>query len=221
MDSGSWLLAAAGLLAGRRATIHWDELELFAERFPEVEVVEAPTVADGNILSCGGASTTFELVLGLIEQHHGPMLRIEVASIFLPAGGHARPGVEAAAETAPDPGGILSLMRRHIEEPLSIGEIAARLGLGPKTLERDCRRLYGIAPRQLYRAIRLRAIRRLVENTALPIEEIAARGGYRNAPAMTRAFRSEFGLTPSALRRAARDPGGVAQAARRRPSASK
>lgn len=207
MDSGSWLLAAAGLLTGRRATIHWDELELFAERFPEVDVVEDPTVADGNILSCGGASTTFELVLGLIEQHHGPMLRIEVASIFMAAARRARPGFDAAAEAAaqatPGAADILSLMRRHIEEPLPIGEIAARLGLGPKTLERECARAFGMAPRRLYRAIRLRAIRRLAENTTLAIEEIAARGGYQNASAMTRAFRSEFGLSPSALRRAA------------------
>ena len=117
MDSGSWLLASAGLLAGRRATIHWDELELFAERFPDVEVLEDPTVADGNILSCGGASTAFELVLGLIEQHHGPMLRIEVASMFMAAGRSPRPGPDFAEAPAGRPD-ILSLARepdRHGE----------------------------------------------------------------------------------------------------------
>jgi len=203
MDSGAWLLGAAGLLTGRRATIHWDELDLFAERFPEVDVVDDPTVADGNILSCGGANTTFELVLGLIEHHHGAMLRIEVASLFMATGSRAKPGPDMpqVPGTAAD---IFSLMRRNIEEPLSIGEVAAELGLGQKALERNCTQAYGLAPRQLYRAIRLRAIRRLLENSTLPIEEIATRGGYRNASAMTRAFRTEFGLSPSELRKALR-----------------
>jgi transcriptional regulator GlxA family with amidase domain len=220
MDTGSWLLAAAGLLSGRRATIHWDELEAFAERFPDVEVVEDHTVADGNILSCGGASTAFELVLGLIEQHHGPMLRIEVASMFTAAGRGARPGPDHAETPAGRPD-ILSMMRRNIEEPLSVEALAGQLGLGRKTLERECQRLYGMGPRRLYRALRLRAIRRLLESTALPVEEIAARGGYQNASAMTRAFRAEFGLTPSQLRRAITAPVGSGQPVMRRPSASK
>lgn len=220
MDSGSWLLAAAGLLAGRRATIHWDEFELFAERFPEVEVVEDHTVADGNILSCGGASTAFELVLGLIEEHHGPMLRIEVGSMFMAAGRQPLPGPDAT-RPLDGPADILSLMRRNIEEPLSVEALAGQLGIGRKTLERECNRLYGMGPRRLYRAIRLRAIRRLLEGTALPIEEIAARGGYQNASAMTRAFRAEFGCAPSELRRALTAPVGAVQPATRRPSASK
>jgi len=220
MDAGSWLLAHAGLLAGRRATIHWDELELFAERFPEVDVVEHPTVADGNILSCGGASTAFELVLGLIEAHHGPMLRIEVASMFMAAGRQPQAGPDLA--NAPNGrADVLSLMRRNIEEPLPIATLAAQLGIGRKRLERDCNRLYGMGPRRLYRAIRLRAIRRLLEATALPVEEIATRGGYQNASAMTRAFRAEFGLAPTELRRALIAPGGSGQAVTRRPSASK
>lgn len=209
MDAGSWLLARAGLLSGRRATIHWDELDLFAERFPDVDVSTDATVDDGDILSCGGASTAFELVLDLIERHHGPMLRIEVASLFVAAGRRVRPGPDlseasdVAADTARAPGApdILSLMRCNIEEPLAVTTLAAELGMGTKALERACGRHYGMGPRRLYRAIRLRAIRRLVENTALPVEEIAARGGYRNASAMTRAFRAEFGLAPTALRR--------------------
>lgn len=220
MDSGSWLLAAAGLLTGRQATIHWDELDLFAERFPEVEVVKDPTVTDGEILSCGGASTAFELVLGLIEQHHGPMLRIEVASLFMASGRGARPGPDLA-DAPTGRADILALMRRNIEEPLSVGALADRLGIGRKTLERECQRFYGMGPRRLYRAIRLRAIRRLLEDTRLPVEEIAARGGYRNASAMARAFRAEWGLAPSDLRRAITAPAGSVQAATRRPSASK
>jgi|GEM_PF-3835054 len=142
--------------------------------------------------------------------------------MFFAAGRQARPGPGPDHADAPVGGpDILSLMRRNIEEPLSVGALAAGLGLGRKTLERECQQLYGMAPRRLFRAIRLRAIRRILEDTALPVEEIAARGGYRNASAMTRAFRAEFGLAPSRSRRAIAAPVGSVHAATRRPSASK
>lgn len=196
LDTGAWLLAAAGLLAGRRATIHWDEITHLAERFPEVTVVEDRVVHDGDILSCGGTTTTFELILDLIEAHHGAMLRLEVAALFMhgeaPMGEVRRPGQVPEA--------AVSLMRRTIETPLSIEEIAARLGLSRKTFEQRCRDRFGFGPRQLYLATRLREAKRLVEQTTISVAEIATRCGYRDASAMTRAFRREFGLPPRALR---------------------
>jgi len=200
MDTGSWLLAAAGLLNGRRATIHWDEIDRFEETFPEVDVVTSRTVTDGRILSCGGASTTSELILSLIERHHGPMLRLEVASLFMQCADRPVPRAPRADDTGEPVEDVVALMRRNIETPLTIGDLAARLEMSQKALERACLRRHGVPPRRLYQAIRLREIRRLLEGTSLSVEEIAARGGYQNASAMTRAFRKEFGQSPSRLR---------------------
>ncbi|MFT3688454.1 GlxA family transcriptional regulator [Paenirhodobacter sp.] len=205
LDTGAWLLAAAGLLSGRRVTIHWDEITHLAERFPDVTVVEDRVVHDGDILSCGGTTTAFELILDLIEAHHGAMLRLEVAALFMhgeaPPGAFRRPGQVPEA--------AVSLMRRTIETPLPIGEIAARLGLSRKAFEQRCRDRFGFGPRQLYLATRLREAKRLVEQSTMSVAEIATRCGYRDASAMTRAFRREFGLSP----RARRAMGGVPLAA--------
>ncbi|MDK3017054.1 GlxA family transcriptional regulator [Pseudodonghicola flavimaris] len=210
MDTGSWLLAAAGLLSGRRATIHWDEQVALAERFPDVEVSGDRVVHDGDILSCGGASTTFELVLDLIEAEHGAMMRLEVAALFLHgdlAGHGDRP--PAALRPGQVPDAAMALMRARIEDPLSIGEIARQLGLSRRMLEQRCMDRYGIGPQQLYLATRLREARRLAEQTGLSVAEIAARCGYADASAMSRAFRREFGVSPRQLRqrRDARDQG--------------
>lgn len=200
LDMGSWLLAAAGLLDGRRATLHWDELDRFAETFPEVEVSTDRVVRDGDILSCGGGATALELMLDLIARHHGPMLRLEVAALFMhgerPAPADLPPRlsddqlVEAAA----------SIMRRNVEAPLPVAAVARRLNVTPRALERRFRAVLGRGPGATYRALRLNAARRLVEQTTLSVSEIATRCGYEDASALTRAFRAAFGQTPRDLR---------------------
>ncbi|MBF9046972.1 helix-turn-helix domain-containing protein [Rhodobacterales bacterium LSUCC0031] len=206
MDTGSVVLAAAGLLDGYRATAHWDVLTEFAEGFPEVDVVQDRFVIDGDRLSCGGATTTMELMLELIAQHHGPMLGLDVGALFMlgerPGTGPHLPGIagdhvlRAAA----------ALMRRHLENPLPIPEIARRLGLSQRGLEQRCKTAAGRAPLGLYAAIRLGEAYRLVQDTSLSVAEIAGRVGYADASAMTRAFRREFGLSPRALRLPAPQP---------------
>lgn len=201
LDTGSWLLAAAGLLDGRRATIHWDVLVEFAETFPEVDVVEDRFVLDGDRMSCGGATTTFEFMLELIGQHHGAMLQLEVAALFMH--GERNPRLHPLIRAKPSRivSAAAAIMRRHIEDPIPIGEIARQLGVTPRALEQHFSSSADASPRRVYAAIRLRAARRLVEESRLSVVEIATRSGYRNASAMTRAFKREFGRPPQALRR--------------------
>ncbi|MEO1680976.1 MAG: helix-turn-helix domain-containing protein [Pseudomonadota bacterium] len=199
LDAGSWLMAAAGLLDGRRATIHWDMLDAFAERFPEVEVQTERVVFDGpDRASCGGATTTLELMLHWIEQDHGTMLRLDVAALFMH--GEKAPSTSPAQTYGRRLDAVAALMRRNIEVPLPIGEIAQRLGLTQRRLEDVVRKQAGRPPAALYRSIRLREARRMVETSTLRIAEIAPRCGYADPAALTRAFRREFGTAPSALR---------------------
>ncbi len=203
LDTGSWLLAAAGLLDGYRATSHWDILSALAESFPEVEVTDDRFVMDGCRASCGGATTTLELMLELIERHHGATLALEVAALFM--FGERDPRI--------DPGRLIprhrtvkaaaALMRRHVEEPLTIGEIARGVGVGQRTLEAAFRAHAGQSPSRLYRGIRLAEARRRLEQTCESVSEIASRCGYGDPTAMARAFKTEFGSAPTAIRRAA------------------
>lgn len=201
LDTGSYLMAAAGLLDGCSATIHWDELDTLAEHFPEINVTEDRFVIDGNRITCGGTTTTFELMLHLVGQHHGAMLRLEVAALFMH--GEADPRADPMTRLPRDRlvQAAVSIMRRNIETPVPIGEIAARLRLSQRGLETHFGRETGLSPRAVYTALRLRQARLLAERTTLSVAEIATRCGYTDASAMTRAFRKEFGHAPSQLRR--------------------
>ncbi|MEY8843183.1 AraC family transcriptional regulator, partial [Cribrihabitans sp. XS_ASV171] len=84
-DTGAWLLASAGYLEGRQATLHWQLLEEFAERFPKVNRVAAPFASDGKWLTCGSAAGAMELVLQEITQRFGAAARFDAASMFLNA----------------------------------------------------------------------------------------------------------------------------------------
>jgi len=199
LDMGSWLLAAAGLLDGVEATIHWDEIEDFHERFPEVRVLRERVVMDGNRWSCGGATTAFELVLRMIAQDHGEALRIEVAALFMQ--NEDSSVEELPRSTKKTVAAALALMRNNHENPLPIPQIARELGIGARRLTALFQSDLGAGPLQAYRRIRLQSARRLAEKTGLGISEIALRCGYENASAMTRAYHKEFGETPQQTRR--------------------
>jgi transcriptional regulator GlxA family with amidase domain len=195
LDTGSWLLAQAGLLDGLRATIHWDELDRFSERFSEVDVQKEAVIYDRNRITCGGASTAFALAMQLIEKQQGAALSLLVENLF--SGAYAqrpdrRGGIAARA---------VDLMRANIEEPLPIAQLAQQLGRSQKHLERQSLARLGAAPQVIYRRIRLERARGLALETSISVAEIAVRCGYQDASAMTRAFRSEYGTTPQALRR--------------------
>nr|WP_089278832.1 GlxA family transcriptional regulator [Antarctobacter heliothermus] len=201
LDMGSWLLAAAGLLDGRHATLHWDELDRFAETFPEVGAHSERTVNDGDILSCGGGTTAFELMLDLVGQHHGPMLRLEVAALFMHGEHPAQSDLPPRLSDDQLVNAAVAIMRRNIEAPLPVAAVARRLNVTLRALERRFRDVLGGGPGATYRALRLNAAHRLVEQTTLSVNEIATRCGYEDASALTRAFRLSFGTTPRTLRK--------------------
>ena len=197
-DMGGWLLAAAGLLEGYQATVHWDEADNFQEAFPDVDVTRARVVMDRDRWTCGGAMTAFEMVLRMIGDTHGEALRIEVAAMFMQgesavrhAGARPLTGQVTAA---------MAMMRENIEEPLRMGEIAHGMEMSQRKLERLFLAELGAGPQKVYRRMRLQAARRLVEQTGLTIVEIAIRCGYRDPSAMTRAFGEEFGVSPREVR---------------------
>ena len=200
LDTGSWLLAAAGLLEARRATIHWDEADAFQETFPEVDATRARLVLDGDRWSCGGGMTAFDLALRMIARTQGEALRVEVEALFMagqsPRSGRGDPMPQNAVVSA-----ALGLMRDNLEEPMAIPQIAAALSVSVRRLEALFRADIGATPLRTYRRLRLASARRLVEQTGLSVHEIALRCGYEDPSAMTRAFRDEFSATPSDLRK--------------------
>ncbi|MES0864762.1 GlxA family transcriptional regulator [Ruegeria sp. SCPT10] len=199
LDTGSWLLALAGLLDEHRATIHWEELTGFTERFPDVDAVRERFVIDRNRITCSGAMAAFDLVLHLIGQAQGQALALEVAQLFMTRDS-ARSHTGGAGATSGYVNKALALMQEHLETPLAVSEIARRVGRSHKTLSQRMQSELGAGPAQVYRRLRLNLARKLVSETDLSIAEIALRAGYEDPSALTRAFKSEFGMAPRALR---------------------
>ncbi len=198
MDAGSWLLASAGLLEGRRATIHWDETDAFQEAFPELDVRRTRMEIDGDRWSCGGALSAFDLALRMIGDTHGEALRLEVGALLM--SGETDLGGQAARPRSRLVAAALAIMRENLEEPQSVPQVAGMLGVSARKLEGLFQSDLGAGPQKVYRRIRLLAARRFVEQTSLSVAEIAVRVGYADPSAMTRAFGEEFGVSPRKLR---------------------
>ncbi|MEQ9692920.1 helix-turn-helix domain-containing protein [Shimia sp. SDUM112013] len=200
MDTGSWLLAAAGLLEGYRATIHWEELFRFSERFPEIETVRERFVVDRDRITCSGAMAAFDLVTGLIAETHGQALALEVRQMFMTPGS-PRSHSGGGSPTSRSLNKALAIMQEHLEDPLPIGEVARRAGRTQRALESRMVAELGAPPVRVYKRLRLNLARKLVLETDLSVREIAVRSGYTDPAAMTRAFKTEFGVAPRDLRR--------------------
>jgi transcriptional regulator GlxA family with amidase domain len=199
LDTGSWLLARAGLLDEHRATIHWDELSRFEESFPAVDAVQERYVIDGNRLTCSGAMAAFDLASALIRRDHGPLLSMEVGHLLMSRNGQDHYPLPLKSEDTLV-NRALAVMQANLETPLSIRELARKIGCSQKRIEMRVQAELKTTPQALYRRLRLNLARNLAEDTEQSIAEIAGRCGYENASAMTRAFKAEFGLTPTAFR---------------------
>ena len=205
LDTGAWLLAGAGLLDGRDATIHWDVADAFSETFLTTTFIQKQFVIAGKVITSGGASTALNLAHHLIREIAGQSLSLDVGALLMRDAAQMSavvPHTPKSRETAH----ALTVMQSAIEEPLTIREIAGRIASSQRKLEREFQNEFSASPIQIYQHLRLAAARRLLENTRMPVAEVAVRTGYRNSGAMSRAFRLQFGSSPREFRRRSQYP---------------
>lgn len=204
VDGGPWILARAGLLDGHAATTHWEDLDRFATTFPEIRVAADRYRISAGRLTCGGALPAVDMMLHLIEARHGAGLARRVAGVFL----HDRPSPpdrpqsRAGGETRHSrlTASVSALMEQTLDNPLSVADLARRAGLSPRTLQSRFRDRLGTTPQAHYLALRLSEARRLVEQTDMPLTDIALATGFGSAASFSRAFRAAFGQTARTLR---------------------
>lgn len=210
VEAGSWVLAMAGLLDQRKATTHWEDLEDFAARFPQVHVIPDRWVVDGPVFTTGGAAPALDFMLALIRARQGIGAALNVASLYvydevrLPS--DAQPLVSLGRSSRMDRrvAQTIRIMEEHLDSPLPIRDIAARVSCSTRTLEVLFRDLVQTSPAAYYQSLRLQAARRLVTDTGLPMADIAVRTGFSSIASLSRAFRRRFGQPPSAARRSAK-----------------
>lgn len=207
VEAGTWLVARAGLLEGRAATTHWEDMEDFSAAFPGVDVRPDRYVIDGPVFTSGGASPTFDLMLHLIRSRLGMAVALDVASVFIydqaRAATDAQPLVSLGRLDGYDPrlAQAIRLMEAHVDRPLTTAAIAIRSGVTARTLEAIFRKSIGETPGAYYLRLRLNAARRLVVDTRVAMADIAGRTGFSSAAGFSRAFSRAFGEAPARLRR--------------------
>ncbi|WFP63376.1 GlxA family transcriptional regulator [Mesorhizobium sp. WSM4904] len=207
VEAGTWLVARAGLLEGRSATTHWEDMEDFSAAFPGVDVRPDRYVIDGPVFTSGGASPTFDLMLHLVRTRLGMAAALDVASVFIydqaRAATDAQPLVSLGRLDGYDQrlAQAIRLMEAHVDQPLTIDAVAKRAGVTARTLETIFRKSIGETPGAYYLRLRLSAARRLVVDTRIAMADIAGRTGFSSAAAFSRAFSKAFGEAPVRLRR--------------------
>ncbi|MFK0290417.1 GlxA family transcriptional regulator [Streptomyces sp. NPDC090442] len=206
--SGAFLLAAAGLLDGRRATTHWALCDRLAAEHPAVRVAPEPIyVRDGDVATSAGVTAGIDLALALVEEDLGRDLALTVARhlvVFLRRpGNQTQFSAQLAAQTA-ERRPLRDVQQWISENPaadLSVEALADRARLSPRHFARAFRDETGMTPGRYVDRVRLEAARRRLEDTADGIERISRQCGYGTAEAMRRAFVRVLGASPAEYRR--------------------
>lgn len=206
-DTGSFALAAAGLLAGYRTTLHWEAAEMFRELHPEIDLVEQLFVIDRNRMTCAGGTAALDLMLHLIATKHGRALAQMVADGFV----HGRIRRDDEPQrTEPDQafgrldarlGRVVRLMEENLETPLQTRALAMAAGVSLRQLERLIRDRFADSPRGFYLKLRLHAARNQLFYGDLPVQQVAQATGFSSPSVFCRAFKARFGVGPRAFRR--------------------
>ena len=205
--TGAFLLAEAGLLAGRRATTHWAYGAELARRYPDVRVDPEPIhVRDGNVVTSAGVTAGIDLALALVEEDIGRAAALAVARqlvvyLRLP-GGQAQFSAQLRAQSARRQPlrEVQQWISEHPAADLSVERLAARAGLSPRQFARAFATETGVPPGRHVAQVRLEAARRMLEDGADGIEQVARACGYGNCETMRRAFIRALGIPPVAYR---------------------
>ena len=206
VDTGAWILGKAGLLDGKSATTHWEDLEDFADYFRQTKVRPDRFVIDKGVITIGGASPTFDFMLHLIRSRIGYPAALEVASVFVYDETHfstdAQPLVSLGLlnDFEPRVTKAIRIMESNLDEPISVTSVAKRLNISSRRLENLFQLHLQTTPGAYYLNLRLLRARKYVTDTLLPMQEIAIRTGFNSLSSFSRSFKKSYHNSPSIYR---------------------
>jgi AraC family transcriptional activator FtrA len=203
--SGVFVLAAAGLLDGRSATTHWRYAQTLARHHPHIRIQpDVLYVDEGDLLTSAGSAAAIDLSLHLIRRDYGPRIANQVARrAVVPT---HRDGGQAQFIPAPLPeqglalGSLLEWMRRHLDQPLPLAELARRARMSERTFLRRFEEATACSPKQWLTQERLARARELLEGSQWPVERIADACGYGSADTLRHHFRRVLKVSPARYR---------------------
>ena len=201
-SSGSFILARAGLLDNSRCTIHWENIPVFRELYPHIEVAFTLYEISPRRFTCSGGTAALDMLLKLIENQHGASLAKEIAQQFH----HDRIRTEIDSQqmadridlamNAPKLIDVINLMEANIEVPLPLPEIASQCNLSLRQIERLFHKHRQVTPSQYYLALRLTHAKQLLLNTNRSVIDISIATGFETQSYFTACYRKHFGSSP-------------------------
>lgn len=200
--TAAYTLAKAGLLDGKRATIHWENQDSFAEEFQEVDLTKSVFVVDGNRMTTAGGTSSIDLMLKLIADDQGEDLANMVADQLIYASIRTDQDTQRLSVPTrigvrhPKLSKVIQMMEGNIEEPISPSILAKNVGMSTRQLERLFRRYLNRSPKRYYMELRLQKARNLLMQTDMSVINVALACGFASPSHFSKCYRSHYDTTP-------------------------
>ncbi|MHA6345109.1 GlxA family transcriptional regulator [Roseivivax sp. CAU 1761] len=200
--TGTFTLAQAGLLDGRRATIHWENHDSFAEEFDDVTLTKSVFVLDGNRMSAAGGTSAIDLMLKVVAEDWGPDLANAVADQMIYTAIRTDQDTQRLSVPTrigvrhPKLAEVIHKMEAHIEEPISPALLAQEVGMSTRQLERLFRRYLNRSPKRYYMELRLQKARNLLMQTDMSVINVALACGFASPSHFSKCYRAHYATTP-------------------------
>ena len=204
--TGTYIMAAAGLLDNRRCTIHWENIDGLAEEFPKLDITNDLFEIDGNRLTCSGGTAALDMMLNLITDAFGASLASDISDQFI----HDRIREQTDRQrmelrsrigvSHPKLLAVVQIMEENLEDPLPQTELAEMTFLSTRQLERLFRKYLNTTPTRYYLNLRLARARHLLRQTSMSILSVALACGFVSASHFSKCYRECYGRTPRAER---------------------
>lgn len=200
--TAAYALAKAGLLDGKRATIHWENHDGFLEDFPEVDLTKSIYVMDGKIITTAGGTASMDLMLSLIARDQGAEVANAVADQQIYTSIRTDRDTQRLSVPTrigvrhPKLSTVIQKMEAHIEDPISPAILATEVGLSTRQLERLFRRYLNRSPKRYYMELRLGRARNLLMQTDMNVINVALACGFTSPSHFSKCYRAQYGTTP-------------------------
>ena len=195
-------LAKAGLLDGKKATIHWENQDSFGEDFPDVILTKSVFVIDGNRLTTAGGTSSIDLMLKLIADDEGEDLANMVADQLIYSSIRTDQDTQRLSVPTrigvrhPKLSAVIQMMENNIEEPISPSTLARDVGMSTRQLERLFRRYLNRSPKRYYMELRLQKARNLLMQTDMSVINVALACGFASPSHFSKCYRAHYDTTP-------------------------
>ena len=200
--TAAFSLAKAGLLEGKKATIHWENQDSFSEEFQEVDLTKSVFVVDGNRLTTAGGTSSIDLMLKLVADDQGEELANAVADQLIYSSIRTDQDTQRLSVPTrigvrhPKLSQVIQMMESNIEEPISPSVLARDVGMSTRQLERLFRRYLNRSPKRYYMELRLQKARNLLMQTDMSVINVALACGFASPSHFSKCYRAHYETTP-------------------------